>query len=930
MAGDSLIGAPPRELIGRRSESRVLDGLVAAVSAGESRALVVRGEPGMGKTALLNHAIEHASGCRVVRATGVQSEMELAFAALHQLLALMLDRVDGLPAPQRDALGVAFGMRPGPAPDRFLVALAVLNLLSDVAEDQPLLCVVDDEQWLDRASAQALAFVARRLYAESVALVFVTRNPSADLEGLPELVVEGLHEADARALLDSVLTGPLDRRVRDRLVSEARGNPLALMELPHDATPAKLAGGFGLPDTPSLSGRLQETFTRRIEALPAPARRLLALAAADAVGDPVVVWRAAQLLGIPATAATAAVEDGLFDIGARVRFRHPLVRSAAYGSVSVAEQRAIHGALADVTDARRDPGRRAWHRAQATEAPDEAVASELERSADRAQACGGLAAAAAFLERAALLTPEPTARARRTLAAARVKHDAGALDESTVLLNAAETGPLSQRDGAEVDHLRGRIAFDQRRGTEAVGLLIGAAKRLETIDADVARETHLEALLAAMWAGDLELPGGLRQAAEAARAAPPGSQPPRAVDVLVDGFALRLTDGFAASATALTRAVELLLGLNVGSEEARRWLWLVGARASGLAAMEVWDFESWHALAAGQVQTARELGALVHLQFALTFLVVTLILRGELSTAARLIDEDRMLAEAMGNPPVAHTVMLLAAWRGQEARASELIESTVLEATALGMGRLVNSGEYASAVLHNGLGRHDVARDAAWRAFEPDAVGHGSLVVSELAEAASRTGDTELIAVALEWLSERTCVRPTDWALGIEARIRALHSAGDVADGFYRESIERLDRTPVRAELARSRLLYGEWLRRERRRVDAREQLRAAHQMLEAMGIEAFAKRARRELLATGETARKRRVETRDELTAQEGEIARLARDGLSNPEIGARLFISPRTVKYHLRKVFTKLDISSRTELSRALPGDAIAVAQS
>jgi DNA-binding CsgD family transcriptional regulator len=923
MTANPGIGVSPPELVGRRSECRVLDGLVAAARAGESRALVVRGDPGVGKTALLDYVARHASGCRVIRTVGVQSEMELAFAALHQLLSPVLDRLDGLPAPQRDALSVAFGIAAGPAPDRFLVGLAVLGLLSDASERQPLVCVLDDEQWLDRASAQVLAFVARRVYAESVVLVFATRKPSDDLRGLPELVVEGLHEADARVLLDSVLAGPVDARVRDRLVSEARGNPLALLELPRDSTPAKLAGGFGLPDTPSLLGELEEAFSERIEALPAPTRRLVALAAADPVGDPLTVWRAAKRLGIPTTAATPAAEDGLLEIDARVRFRHPLVRSAAYGAVSFGEQQELHRALAEVTDARLDPDRRAWHRAQAAPGPDEDVAAELEHSAGRAQARGGLAAAAAFLERGAMLTPEPTTRTRRMLAAATAKHDAGALDESTRLLNAIETGSFDTREAAEALHLRGQIALDERRGTEAVRLLVEAARGLTTIDVDRARETYLEALLAAMWAGDLEIRGGLRGTGEAARAAPTGSQPPRTVDVLVDAFALRLTDGFSAAAPAFARAVELLLALNVGSDESRRWLWLVGARASGLVAMEVWDFEAWHALAAGQVQVARDLGALVHLQFALTFLVVPLILRGDLTAAARLIEEDRMIAEATGNPPVAHTTMLIAAWRGQEAQAGELIESIVLEATALGLGRLVNSGDYASAVLHNGLGRHDVARDAAWRAFEHDAVGHGSLVVSELAEAAARTGDRDLVEAGLQWLCERTRVRPTDWAAGIEARVRALLSTGSDAERCYEESIERLGRTPIRAELARTRLLYGEWLRRERRRIDAREQLRAAHEMLDAMGIEAFAERARRELLATGETARRRTVETRDELTAQETQIARFARDGLSNPEIGARLFISPRTVKYHLSKVFTKLDISSRSELRRALPVD-------
>jgi DNA-binding CsgD family transcriptional regulator len=927
MAPDPLTRGPGAELQGRRRECDVLDGVLEAVRREESRALVLRGEPGVGKTALLDYLVARASGCRVMRAAGVQSEMELAFAGLHQLVATMLDGVERLPAPQRDAVQTAFGLSPGPAPDRFLLGLAVLGLLADAAEEQPLVCVVDDEQWLDRASAQTLAFVARRLDTESVALVFAARTPGEGLAGLPELEVRGLRETDARRLLESVLAGPLDARIRDRIVSEARGNPLALLELPRDTTPAELAGGFGLPGAVSLSGRLEQSFSRQLDALPLQTRRLLQIAVADPVGEPSLVWAAAERLAITPDAAAPAIDAGLVEFGTRVRFRHPLVRSAAYGSTSPRERQEVHRALAEVIDPAVDPDRRAWHRAHATPTPDEDVAAELEGAAVRAQARGGLAAAAAFLERAATLTPERGHRSRRLLAAARANRDAGALDGALSLLSAIEAGPLDERESVEVEQLRGQIAFDQRRGTDAATLLADAAARLEPIDAGRARETHAEALLAAMWADDLELPGGLRRAAQAARAAPPSPSPPRAVDVLLDAFAIRLTDGYAIAAPALTRALERLLELDLDSDESRRWLWLVGARASGLIAMEVWEFQSWHTLALRQVEVARDMGALVHLQFALTFLVVTHLLRGELSTAARLIDEDRLIGDATGNPPVAHTAMMLAAWQGDESQATELIETTMLEATARGLGRLVNSADYASAVLNNGLGRHDLARDVARRAFERDPVGHGSLVVPELAEAAARTGDGTLVAAALDWLSERTRVTSTEWLVGIEARVRALLSGGDAADRLYRESIDRLSGCSVRAELARTHLLYGEWLRRERRRVDAREQLRIAHAMLDGMGAEAFAERARRELLATGETARKRTVQTRDELTAQETMVAQLARDGLSNPEIGTRLFISPRTVKYHLRKVFTKLDISSRSELQRVLPNDAATV---
>jgi DNA-binding CsgD family transcriptional regulator len=920
------------ELRGRHSECAALDRLIEAVGAGASRVLVVRGEPGVGKTALLDYLAGHAQGCRVVRAAGVEMEIGFAFAGLHQLCAPMLDRLGWLTVPQREALQTAFGISAGEAPDRFFIGLAVLGLLSEVAQEQPLMCVVDDAQWLDRGSAQVLGFVARRLAAEPVGLLFAVRDPGEELAGLPQMTVQGLREGDARALLSSVLTGPLDARVRDRFIAETRGNPLALLELGWGLTPEQLAGGFGLPGELPLSGRIEESFRRQLGALPAQTRRLLLLAAADPSGDPLLAWQAAAKLGIPAGAATPAVEARLVEFGSRVRFRHPLARSAAYRSASLPDKQEVHRALAEATDAKLDPDRRAWHRAHAAAEPDEQVAAELERSAGRAQARGGLAAAAAFGERAALLTPDPARRAQRMLAAAQAKHDAGALDAALGLLVAVGAGPPDALRAAQAEHLRGQIAFDQQRGTTAARLLLGAARLLDTLNPSLAREAHLEALGAAIWAGDLAIPGGVREAAEAALAAPPAPGPPRTADVLLDALALRFTQGYAAAVPALTRALELLVALDSRPGEPRRWPWLVGVRGpSSLIAVELWDFESWHSLAAGQAQAARDTGAFVQLQFALNVLAGAHLLAGELGAAAGLLEEDRLIADATGNPPVAVATMMLAAWRGQEREAAEVIEAKMAEATARGGGRLAGLADYASAVLYNGLGRHDAARDAARRAFERDQLGLGPRIVPELAEAASRTGDTALVQAALEWLSERTPVTPTQWALGIQARLAALLSQGQPAEHRYRESIDRLGRTRVRTELARAHLLYGEWLRRQNRRLDAREQLRAAWQMLDAMGIGGFAERARRELLATGETVRKRVPQAAGPragaagtaLTTQEAQVARLASEGLSNPEISTRLFISPRTVEYHLRKVFTKLGISSRGQLHRVLPGD-------
>ena len=584
MGEDSRRRVGASGLTDRRGERSVLDQLIGVVRAGGSRVLVVRGEPGVGKSALMDYLAGHAPGCRVARATGVQSEMELAFAGLHQLLAPVLDHLEGLPVPQREALRTAFGLSAGPAPDRFLVGLAVLGLVSEVAAERPLICVIDDEHWLDRASIQALGFAARRLAADPVGLVFAARVTGAELAGLPELAVEGLGEEDARALLDSVLTGPVDARVRDLIVAETRGNPLALLELPRGVAPAELAGGFGLPEAGPLPGRIEDSFRRQLEGLPEQTRRLLAVAAADPSGDPLLVWRAAGRLGIPVQAGAPAVREGLVQFGARVRFRHPLARSAAYRSAPVRQMQQMHAALAEVTDPAADPDRRAWHRAQAAAGPDEDVAAELERSAGRAQDRGGLAAAAAFLERAALLTPDLVRRAQRLIDAARAKRDAGALDAALGLLVAAEAGPLDALQAAKVERLRGQIADDQGRGSDAARLLLSAARLLEPLDAALARETYLEAIRAAMFAGDLGRPGGLREAAEAARAAPPGPDPPRAVDVLLDAVALWLAEGHAAAAAALTRALELLVTLDADADAARRWLWLASGRASNLIA----------------------------------------------------------------------------------------------------------------------------------------------------------------------------------------------------------------------------------------------------------------------------------------------------------------------------------------------------------
>ncbi len=911
----------PRRLLGRRSELARLDRLVASTSAGESQVLVLRGEAGIGKSALLDHLAD-IPGWRVARVAGVESEVELAYGGLHQLCAPCLDRLERLPEPQRDALGSAFGLRAGEAPDRLMVGLAVLNLLAEVAEDQPLLCLIDDAQWLDSVSAQALAFVARRLLAERVALVIAVRTPTdeVDFANLPELVIGGLSAADAGELLDSVLKGPVDPRVRDRIIAEAGGNPLALLELPRAWTTAELADGFAWVGAEPLAGRLEQGFLRRLETLPAGTRRLLVAAAAEPLGDPTILWRAAGTLGLAPTDATAAEDAGLIEFGGRVRFRHPLVRAAAYRSASVAERQEVHGALAEATDVEVDPDRRAWHRAQTTASPDEAIAAELERSAGRARARGGLVAASALLERAAMLTPDPARRAQRGLEAAWAKRDAGVLDTALALVAMAEAGPPDALRTAEAEHLRGQIAFDQRRGTDAARLLLKSARHFEPLDPGLARETYLDAMAAALWASGPDASDVLARVAAAARAAPPAPQPPRAIDDVLDALATRLTDGYIAAAPALTRSLGGSRRVDADSARVGRLLGLGGNRVSTIIATEVWDFEAARSVAERQVQLARDSGALVQLQFALNLLASNVMLTGDLSAATALIDEALAVGEAIGNPPITYAAMLVAGLRGQEELASALIARARDKTWSSGEGRMGAFADYASAVLHNGLGRHDLARDAARHVFDRDVVGgYQVMAIAELAEAASRTGDLDLVQGALARMSERAAVTPTDWALGIEARLKALVDADQVADESHQESIDRLGRAGLRAEVARGHLLYGEALRRAGRRVDARDHLRTAHDLLATMGLAAFAERARRELLATGEKVRKRSVETADDLTPQEAHIARLVRSGLSNAEVGTRLFLSPRTVEWHLRKVFTKLGVASRRELRDA-----------
>ena len=899
-------------LVGRRAERDALDWLTTAARGGESGVLVLCGEPGIGKTTLLEYATESASGFRVAGAVGVESEAELAFAALHQLCGPMLDHLDRLPEPQQAALGAAFGLSEGIAPERFLVGLACLSLLSAVAEEQPLLCVIDDAQWLDRASAQALAFLARRLLADPIAIIFATRVVTEQLAGLPELVVGGLDDDDARRLLASTVSGPIDARVRDRIIRETGGNPLALLELPRGLTPAQLAVGFGLPEAQPLARRIEQSFRRRAEDLPPETRRLLLVAAVEQAGDALTVWRAASRLGIDADAAEAAATAGLMDIGSEVKFRHPLVRSAIYRAASSQDRREVHMALADATDRENDSDRRAWHIAEATLAPDEDVAAELERCAGRAQERGGIAAAAAFLERSAQLTPDPHHRALRLLLAAAGQVTAGDIGRAQALLEQSVPNLADPGARAQALHLEGAIRFFDGRGADTPGLLLDAARGLAEVDLGLARETLLEALESAMWAGGLSTGPMMLDVAREARGMPAAADDAGMASLLLSGYTERLTNSYADGVEWWRRAASVPCDL--ASIRFQGMLW----NATG----ELMDLELHSMAGRERVRLAREHGALAWLPVSLSCLAWSERLAGRIEAAESLTAEAVEIGAAIGTPAthgaqeLIHLGMLC--WRGSD-DARPTAEAVIAEGVARGQGLTTTIAHCVLATLELGLGRYEEARVHALKVFDEDPPYVASMSLADVVEATSRSGDGEAARAALARLTDRALATGTPWALGLLARARALLQDSDSAEDLYAESIDHLARSGVATELARSRLLYGEWLRRRRRRRDARTQLRTALEMFEAMGGGAFARRTSVELQATGERARVRVDETRDQLTPQEVQIAQLAANGETNADIAAQLFISPHTVAYHLRKVYGKLGVTSRGQLAAA-----------
>ncbi|WP_405584877.1 AAA family ATPase [Streptomyces sp. NBC_01190] len=941
MAANAPAGTRTRRvpLTGRHEELRVLTDVVAGVRDGMSSALVLGGEAGIGKTRLLDHLAEASKDLRVVRAAGAESEARLGFAALHRLLRPFLGGLDALPAPQRAALASAFGLLAAPRADRYLVGMAALTLLSDATAAHPLLCLVDDVQWLDRESRDALAFVGRRLGAEAVGLVVAGRDrlpASAAFEGFATLPVRGLTDADAHELLGRNVPGRLDPAVAARIVAETGGNPLALIETADALSPAHLAGTAPLLEPLPVGARLENHFGKLVRDLPAETRAFLVLLSAAPPDDAPLLWRAAGELGVPAKAADAAISAGVLTRGRLAGFRHPLIRSAVYGGADPAERRRVHAALAAVSDPVRSPERRAWHRGEATIGLDDEVAGELDRASELARARGGYAEQAAFLARAAELSG--TDRAVRLVEAARAHLVLGDPATARAMLERAEpllvSGDPVRRARAAHTRATTDIYFERIGGV--LSRLLAAAGTVSATDPALTRSMLMEGLLATLCGDHATEPRAEFAAAVLALPTPrPTTEPtpgrdmgrdigpamgparPTSVDLLLRGFALRVSSGYPAAVPVL-RAALAAMGRD-------REVIEHGVRPATLAlyaAEEVWDDAGGDEAARLVEAHERRIGALGALRSTLVVRSTWELRAGRFAAATACLDEAEDLAAVVGQPSpgLAFRVEMLA-WSGQEERARAAADVLLRDlATRHGHGGLGDWARNCLAVLDLALGRYAEAAAHARVAFAHDSAGAVPRVLPDLVEASVRCGDHRTAKEALRRLEERAPLAGTPWALGLLARCRALMADDDQAEAFFAESATLLGRTRVRTDLARTRLLYGEWLRRRRRRADARVELRTAHEMFAGMGAAAFADRARVELLATGERARKRTVRTEHDLTPQERRIAGLAVSGSTNAEIAARLFITRSTVEYHLNKVFRKLDITSRRQLRSVL----------
>ncbi len=906
-------------LVGRDDETGALEDVLAAVRDGLSGVLVLRGEAGIGKTALLDRAAGMAPDMRVAWVAGVESEMDLGFAGLHQLLVPLLDGLHELPAPQRAALQSAFGLAAGPPPDRFLVGLATLTLLTGAAAGRPVLCVVDDAQWLDRASAEVLGFVARRLFADRVGMLFAVREGeerAVVFEGLPELPVGGLAEDAARELLAAAAGGAVDPRVGARIVAETAGNPLGLVEFGGELTAGERSGAVPLTGPLRFGGRLEKLYLSRVRALPADAQTLLLVLAADQLGDPAKVWRAAGRLGIGPEAVELPGVERLVTGAPSLQFRHPLTRSIVYhGARSVARWR-VHEALAAASDPVRDPDRRAWHLAQAVSGPDEEAAGELEASAGRARGRGGWASSAAFLERSAELTQNAARRARRLVAAAGARLAAGETPAARALLDRAAPDLPDPVVSARARRLEGDILFAAGEPAAATSVLLEAARMVAPYDARLARDTLLEAFAAQL----SSRAAGTAEVLQAVRSAPGVTESPAtAGDLLLDGFAAVAERRFAVGSGLLRQAVAAVTGGQpVPGDAPQRFL------AFRLAVTELYDDSAWRELAGQWVARARARGALAAMVAGLGFQACSQLAEGRFAAAEATIAEARTLAGAMGNRTylagLANAELEVLAWRGDQAAARPLAARLLRVAADQGDGHGMQRVHKALAALELGLGNNQEALHYALKAVAGQPVLSFQPGPDVLIEAAIRCGDRAAATAALEAVAPRWLACETPWSLGLLARGQALLADDEHAEDGYRLSIERLRQCQVTPELARSHLLYGEWLRRRRRRRGAREQLRAACELFGTLGMEAFAHRAQAELRAAGEHTVARGAAAPDTLTPQEAQIARLAAGGATNLQIAAQLFISASTVDYHLRKVFRKLGVASRVRLAHML----------
>jgi DNA-binding CsgD family transcriptional regulator len=911
--------APRGIFVGRRREQDRLAELLAAAREGRSGSVVLRAGPGLGKTYLLA-ALTDTCGdeIQVITVTGAEDEMAFDFAVLQRICAQLGGRVEALPDRQRQALRVAIGADAGDLPDPFLVGLAMVNVFSDAGATRPLLCVIDDAQWVDGASRQALGFAARRLLADRVVLVFATRETGGGdhLDGLPSLPLAPLRDGEARALLDAVLPGRLDHQVRERLLTEAAGSPLALVELPRALSPAELAGGFGLARRTSRRSpatSVEDAYAARYAALPEPTQLLLLIAAAEPVGDPTWLWAAADRLGVGIDAAGAAEAVGLVTVEARLAFRHPLVRVAVLRSADTAARQRVHAALAETIMGPEAADYRAWHRAHAVSAPDEATAAELFASAERAQRRGGRAAEAAFLDHGVDLTPDPTTRARRALDAAEAKLDSGDTQAAARLIETADATTVDAHHHARVALLRARLAFAGDRGREGPRLLLAAARALADHEPLVSRETYLEALMAAMivgrLAGDVEYEPD--RIAEAAGQAPSPPTPPRAVDRLLDGLVVRYRNGYAAAAPLLAEALDAYLGDMAAGTADPRW-----HDITNRICLDLFDFDAYRALAERQLALLREAGELTVLPAALTTMAAAHVLDGEFDAGQALLDEAFIVSTATGAPPHRSGIALLAAHRGDEAMWRSAAARTVDDAAERGEGTEVTVAWFSQAMLNNGLARYADAADACRTGRAYDDVGLYGCLLLEAAEAAAYTRDFAAAREVADELTRRGAASGTESALGLAARSSALAQGERATDNEYRTAIAHLERSPLAVFRARTHLVYGEWLRRAGRNDDARAQLRLAHDQCTGMGADGFAQRAARELQAAGGATSTRGQRYDLGLTTQERHISRLVRLGQTNAEIGAQLLISHRTVEWHLRNIYNKLGIASRREL--------------